>query len=100
MILIYYTRRLLSLTLAFLLGISLLQADVVETKNGARIVGQVTKIEDGKIFVTTDYAGDLVIKQSEVVGMSTDAPIFVRLASGTTLQGTVASEGESIKIAG
>ena len=72
MILIYYTRRLLSLTLAFLLGISLLQADVVETKNGARIVGQVTKIEDGKIFVTTDYAGDLVIKQSEVVGMSAD----------------------------
>lgn len=75
-------------------------ADVVETKNGARIVGQITKIEDGKIHVTTDYAGDLVIKQSEVAGIATDSPVNVRLASGTTLQGTVSSDNTGIRIAG
>ncbi len=95
-----YFLRLLSLIPALFLGASLLQADVVETKNGARIVGQVTKIEDGKIFVTTEYAGDIVIKQSEVAGLTTDAPVFVRLSSGTTLQGTVAHEGANIKIVG
>ena len=62
-------------------------ADVVETKNGARIVGKVTKIDDGKVYVSTDYAGDLTIKQSEVTGIVTDAPVVVRLATGTTLQG-------------
>lgn len=77
-----------------------LSADVVETKSGARIVGTVTKIEGGSVFVKTDYAGDLTIKQSEVTGLTTDAPIVVRLASGTTLQGKVATDGGALKIAG
>ena len=34
-------------------------ADVVETKNGARIVGKVAKIDDGTVVVDTDYAGDI-----------------------------------------
>lgn len=75
-------------------------ADVVETRNGARIVGKIKKIDEGKIFVTTDYAGDLTIKQSEVSGITTDAPIVVRLATGTTLQGTVSSDGGALKISG
>lgn len=75
-------------------------ADVVETKSGARLVGKVTKIEGGNVLLTTDYAGDLTIKQSEVTAVSTDAPVFVRLASGTVLQGTVAADSEGIKING
>ena len=39
---------------------------------GARLVGKVTKIADGKIYLTTDYAGDLTIVQSEVSAISTD----------------------------
>ena len=85
---------------AALFSVLQLSADVVETRNGARIVGTVTKIEDGKVFVTTDYAGDLTIKQSEVTVLSTMAPVFVRLASGTVLQGTLAGEGSTLKIAG
>jgi putative salt-induced outer membrane protein YdiY len=50
--------------------------------------------------VTTDYAGDLVIDQSAVSGMQTDEPVVVRLASGTTLAGTVDTEGDSLKING
>ena len=75
-------------------------ADVVETKNGARIVGKITKIDEGKVYVTTDFAGDLAIKQSEVTGITTDAPIVVRLATGTTLEGTVTSENGDVKING
>lgn len=88
------------MALAVALIASSARADVVITKNGARIVGQVTKVEDGKIFVTTDFAGDIVVKQSEVTGLTTEAPINVRLASGTTLQGTVSSGAEGIVIAG
>jgi putative salt-induced outer membrane protein YdiY len=66
-----------------------LAADVVETKNGARIVGKVVRISEGAISVETDYAGMLAIKQSEVVSVTTDAPVAVRLASGTRMDGKV-----------
>jgi hypothetical protein len=74
--------------------------DIVETKNGARIVGQITKISDGSISVKTDYAGDLTIKQGEVTSITTDAPVSVRLKSGTVLQGTVTSDASGVKISG
>lgn len=93
-------RVLLALFGALVFAVAPLWADVVETKSGARIVGQVTKVEDGKVFITTDYAGDLTIKQSEVTTMSTDTPVYVRLASGTVLQGTLAGTGDTLKING
>jgi hypothetical protein len=76
-------------------------ADTVEIKNGARIIGKVTKIEGGSVVVSTDFAGTLIIKQSEVASLATDAPIAVRLASGTRFDGRVtAGQGGSIQIAG
>jgi putative salt-induced outer membrane protein YdiY len=75
-------------------------ADVVETKNGTRIVGKVTKIDGGNVYITTDFAGDLTVKQAEVTGITTDGPVVVRLATGTTLQGVVSSEAGAVKITG
>jgi hypothetical protein len=92
-------RSALTLALAAVVG-SQAFADVVETKNGARIVGQIVTISDGTIALKTDYAGELAIKQSEVASISTDSPISVRLKSGTVLQGTVASSGGAVKISG
>ncbi len=68
---------------------SLLLADVVETKNGAHLVGKVTQIDGSTVYLSTDYAGDLKIKQSDVTSVTTDAPLNVRLASGTVLKGTL-----------
>ncbi|OHE82193.1 MAG: hypothetical protein A3G75_04105 [Verrucomicrobia bacterium RIFCSPLOWO2_12_FULL_64_8] len=78
-----------------------LPADVVETRNGARLVGKITKIDGGTVFLATDYAGDLGIKQAEIVRLSTDADVFVRLATGTTIKGhiTPATAG-GIRLAG
>jgi hypothetical protein len=70
---------------------SLLLADVVETKNGAHLVGKVTQIDGSTVYLTTDYAGDIKIKQSEVITVTTDAPLNVRLASGTVLKGTLSN---------
>ena len=77
-----------------------LAADVVETKNGARIVGKVTKIDGGSVIVATDFAGDITIKQSEVTGITTDAPVAVRLASGTRIDGKVTSTPGSLQVVG
>ncbi|MEO6875071.1 MAG: DUF481 domain-containing protein [Opitutaceae bacterium] len=75
-------------------------ADVVETKSGAHLVGKVTKIDAGSVYLTTDFAGDLTIKQSEVTSITTDAPVVVRLATGTVLQGTLTTDGSALRIAG
>lgn len=76
------------------------RADVVETKNGARLVGTIVKISEGTIALNTDYAGALTIKQSEVAGISTDQPVSVRLESGTVLQGTITTEAGAVQITG
>jgi hypothetical protein len=76
-------------------------ADTIEVKNGARIIGKITKIDAGSVVVSTDYAGTITIKQSEVSSIATDDPIAVRLASGTRFDGRVTTgPGGAIQIAG
>ena len=75
-------------------------ADVVETKSGARIVGKLSKIEGGSVVVSKDYAGTITIKQSEVTAITTDAPVAVRLASGTRIDGKISSNAGTVQIAG
>ena len=94
-------KKLLQLSVIVLAAaIGSLRADVVETKNGARIVGKVTKIDSGSVVVATDFAGDITIKQSEVTGIVTDAPVAVRLASGTRVDGKVSSSAGALQVAG
>lgn len=68
-------------------------ADVVETKDGARIVGKITQIDGTTVVVDTGFAGAVKIKQSEVVTITTDVASNIRLSSGTVLQGTLAGAG-------
>lgn len=75
-------------------------ADTVETKDGARLVGTITGIDAGTVKMKTTFAGDLTIKQSEVVSISTDKAISVRLASGTVLAGKVTTQDGAIHISG
>ena len=75
-------------------------ADVVETKDGARIVGKIVQISDGSVAIQTSFAGLVAVKQSEVTNVTTDAPIAVRLASGARLDGTVfAAPGGKLQVA-
>lgn len=91
----------LSALAAFLFAGAFAQADTVETKSGARLVGTVTQVTGGTITLETDYAGSLSIKQSEVAKLETSTPLVIRLAGGTTMEGTVtASPDGQITIKG
>ncbi len=82
-------------------GASVLTADTVETRDGARLVGKITGITEEKITMVTAYAGTLEINKTEVVGFSTDDPVFVRLGNGMTISGKVSHSGQSkLKIVG
>ena len=76
-----------------------LQADVVETKDGSRIVGKITKIDGGSVSLDTTYAGSITIKQSEVVGIQTDGASGVRLSSGVRVQGVVSTQAGEVRAA-
>lgn len=84
----------LFIALAALTAATLVSADVVETKNGSRLVGKVLKIDDSVVLLKTEYAGEIKVKQADVVSVTTDEPLVVRLASGTVLQGTLSGTGE------
>jgi hypothetical protein len=93
--------HVLTLSIAAALAVApRLSADVVETRNGARIVGKITKIDAGVVYVSTDFAGDLAVKQAEVVALTTDHPVAVRLASGTRMDGPLATSNGTLQIAG
>lgn len=85
-------------TLGVLAGLltcgALVRADTIETKNGARLVGTVKVVREGSIVLETDYAGPITIKQSEVAKIETQTPLMIRLAGGTTMEGTVAASSD------
>lgn len=82
---------LLFLLLA-VLAISTVSADIVETRDGARLVGKVLQIDGTLVVLDTAYAGEVKIKQSEVTGITTDKPTNIRLSTGAVLQGTLTSD--------
>jgi hypothetical protein len=75
-------------------GTQLAHADLVETKNGARLVGTVKAVDGGSIVLETEYAGAITIKQSEVLRFETEAPLVIRLEGGTTMEGTVSASAD------
>ena len=87
-----YTKAVAVLTGALCLS-SALFADMLETKSGAKLTGKVASIDGTTIVLKTDYAGDIKVKQSEVVGITTDEAVYVRLKGGTVVQGKVTSSG-------
>lgn len=92
-------KKTFSLVSSTLLAATLLNADTVVTNDGAQLTGTITLIDSGVIHLDTAYAGKLEIDQSKVASFSTDAPVFVRLASGSTMAGPVMSaESGKLKI--
>lgn len=73
---------------------SALIADTVTVKDGSKLVGTVTKIDAGSVTLATAYAGELKIKQSEIVSIDTAEPMVVRLSGGTTMAGTLSTTPE------
>jgi hypothetical protein len=84
-------KNLLLLSLALCAFSAVAHADTVITTDGARLTGSITLIDAGIIHLETTYAGKLEISQEQVASFETDEPVFVRLASGTTMAGPVKS---------
>lgn len=79
------------------LGLALahfVNADVVETTDGARLTGTIVRIYEDVLVLETPYAGTLEIDQAKVASFSTDGPLALRLDSGTVIAGAIQSTPE------
>ena len=76
-----------------------LRADVIVTREGARIVGHITKVADGKITIATDYAGDITVAQKHIVAIATYSAVAVRLTNGRRLEGRLSGANGAEQVA-
>ncbi len=64
-------------------------ADTVLTADGSRIVGTIEQLTDGKLTISTEFAGRIEIDSSKIKSITTDRKINVALKSGDRLVGVV-----------
>lgn len=69
-------------------------ADQVTLNDGSVLVGKIEVVANGKLTLTTDFAGKLEIDATKVKAYAVDGRVNVSLASGDTLVGPVKKTGE------
>jgi len=90
------------LTAVFALACALqatLLADTINLKDGSLLHGKVTKIDAGKLTLSTTYAGAITIDMKSVASLTTDESVYIGLASGSVLQGTLKESDGKLSVA-
>ncbi|MFH1819094.1 MAG: DUF481 domain-containing protein [Pseudomonadota bacterium] len=67
-------------------------ADTVTLLNGDRLSGTLVRLEAHTLWLETTYAGTLKLPWAQVGQVATDAPVRVRLADGTELDGQLQAD--------
>jgi putative salt-induced outer membrane protein YdiY len=73
-------------------------ADHIGLKNGDRLTGKVVRSDGKTLLIRTELAGDVTVSLSDVVELKADAPLFLSLADGRTVSGTVATAGGAFEV--
>jgi len=74
-------------------------SDQLRMTDGSVIYGTIRDIEDGVIFFSTAFAGDLKINVSEVIELNSTKPVAVKLSDGSVLENvliSLAEDGSSV----
>ena len=77
---------------------SLLFADQIAFKNGDRLTGLIVKSDNKDLVIKTSVVGQVTAAWQEIEGISSDQPLYVGLADGTTLLGRVATREGKLEI--
>lgn len=91
-----------SISLALLallcIHVSRLSAEQVTLKNGDRITGQILKVDDKKLVIKTDYAGEISIAWDQVDNFSTTEPMVITRTDQKVVSGPVATKGPDLEV--
>lgn len=74
-------------------------ADEIVLRNGDRIQGSITTLTDGKLIVTTDYAGEIAIDVGKIASVRTDTVMTVVLRDGERRVGVLSGDGQGSAVA-
>ena len=74
------------------------RADTVTLKDGSVIHGKDLKVAGGTITISTEFAGNLTIKQDQVLAFETDEPVFVKTTNNSAVLGKVAPKGAGLVV--
>lgn len=73
---------------------SVAPADTVKLDNGDRLSGTIVRMEAASLWLETPYAGKLELPWARISRVETEAPVRVRLADGTELDGALQADAE------
>lgn len=73
-------------------------ADRVTLKNGDRITGKIVKKDGEKVTIKTEAAGTIVIKWDAVAGIEADSKLYIELADGSKLVGSISSGTDGVNV--
>ena len=72
-------------------------ADQVQMKNGDIITGNISKIEDGEIFIEPSYADEFSVDLAEVVSIDADQTFEIELEDGSKVDASFAHGDEGMQ---
>jgi putative salt-induced outer membrane protein len=91
-------RKLVGIVLAILSIYHQATADQVTLKNGDRLTGTISKMDDTKLSIKTDYSGEVTIARDAIDQIKSDQPLYLSLSDGQTLVGSVTTVGERMDV--
>ena len=90
-----------TVVLALLLCLTVCQevrADQVVLKNGDKLTGKIVKSDGKSLVIKTVFAGEVTVVWEAVVEVTTDGPLYLALADGRTVSGTVVMSGDQFEV--
>lgn len=93
-------RILLAACVALMFVASPARADVVETTDGSRLMGTVTRLAGGTLLIDTAFSPDVAIPASQLRVVRTDRPMAIVTASGERMIGRLDWNGDRATVAG
>jgi len=88
--------RFISLILVLCFVSTAAVADDVVFKNKDHITGKVLRLQEGKLFIDSDNAGELELDIADISTFSTDAPIEILFKDNTVLNKKVGKSNEGL----
>ena len=83
------TERILSILVVLSLFCPAAAADRLVLTNGDRISGRMTQMEGGELHIRSPLLGALATSWESVEALTSDLPVYVTLADGRLLTGTI-----------
>ncbi|HEV8130759.1 MAG TPA: DUF481 domain-containing protein [Acidobacteriota bacterium] len=90
--------RIISIAATVLALTGSLLADQITMKNGDRLTGAITKLDDEKLSLKSEFAGEVKVPWSAIEQISSNQPLYVTLKDEQVIVGSIATTDGKITV--